>query len=137
VAALIFDDWAFLGSCLWLYGSFQAGRQQLPRLLPSSGLSKFGDDVDTLGLWDSSKEKNRMGSNLVNAMATQCHPARRQYAQETFLTECRVNDQLCLLLHHLVETTNFLVHNQERDRSISAEENFQASNNSDYRSPLQ
>lgn len=69
-----------------------------------------------------------MGSNLA---ATQCHHSKRQYAPETFLAKCRVNDELRVRSHHLVEITYYLVHTHEKNCPISAEENFQKSRSSD------
>lgn len=68
-----------------------------------------------------------MYSNLVNQFGG--HPAKGQYAQETILAECRVNNELCVLLHHILEITHFLVHVHEKNRLILTKENVQASHN--------
>jgi hypothetical protein len=43
---------------------------------------------------------------------------KETHAQETFLLDFRANDGLCGLLHHLVETTHFLLHVHRKDNPI-------------------
>jgi hypothetical protein len=71
-----------------------------------------------LGFEVAREKKFSRGSNLATTAATRYHHATRQHAQETFLLEFQSKDEMCALLHHLVETTNFLLHVHRKDNSI-------------------
>lgn len=105
------------------YWSFRAGRQHLLGLVPPSGLQpKFGDDIGTFGFSDSPRGKNHKGSNLA---ATH---VKKQYAPETFLAECRVNDTSCVRGSAILSKSHMILYILvKKNRPISAEESFQES----------
>jgi hypothetical protein len=71
-----------------------------------------------LGFEVAPEKKNRTGSNLANAADTRCQHSRRKHAQGTFLWEFWADDEMRGRLHHLDETTHFLLYANRKYHSI-------------------